>query len=196
MFYEEYNLLSAISGILICYGPLAVTIIGFIAFAALTDGDARRTYLRHLSSEEPEYGDIEVKVKQRLTAKTPSGAKVTLDPTVTSPASVAKKEPGDTEIKQEAEDDLTIIKGIGKKMSEVLKAANIKTFLALSQTSEDDLRQIIEEAGLQLAPTLDTWAEQAKYAASGDMEGLKRYQKEIDMSGRNSEGESDDDKTS
>lgn len=59
----------------ICYGPLALTIIGFIVFAAITDGDARRTYLRDLdprarTTRKPKsrYGNTE----------TPSGVPVTI----------------------------------------------------------------------------------------------------------------------
>jgi len=76
-------------------------------------------------------------------------------------------------------DDLTLIEGIGPKMSQALMAAGIDTFAKLAEADEDALRAAINAAGLKLAPSLKTWASQAKYAADGDMDGLKRYQDEL-----------------
>lgn len=71
-----------VDALLICYGPLFLTIVGFVLFAALTDGDARRTYLRRLDmrpeDEAPEV--LEPVITKRVTAQTPSGARVTLVP--------------------------------------------------------------------------------------------------------------------
>ncbi len=78
-----------------------------------------------------------------------------------------------------AGDDLTVIEGIGPKMSQALKAAGIDTFAKLAEADEDALRAAINAAGLKLSPSLKTWASQAKYAAAGDMDGLKRYQDEL-----------------
>lgn len=73
----------SVDGILLCYGPLALTILGFIGFAALTDADARARYLRRLDLrtewEAPEIPDPVV--TEPVTARTPSGARVTIDPT-------------------------------------------------------------------------------------------------------------------
>jgi ribosomal protein L30 len=76
-------------------------------------------------------------------------------------------------------DNLTMIEGIGPKMSQALMAAGIDTFAKLAEADEDALRAAINAAGLKLAPSLKTWASQAKYAADGDMDGLKRYQDEL-----------------
>ncbi|MGF1507652.1 MAG: hypothetical protein ACFB51_21370 [Anaerolineae bacterium] len=72
-----------ISGYILCYGPLALTVIGFIIFAALTDVDARRTYLRWLDPrpEEERLQDHETPVITReIKAETPSGVRVIIKP--------------------------------------------------------------------------------------------------------------------
>jgi predicted flap endonuclease-1-like 5' DNA nuclease len=76
-------------------------------------------------------------------------------------------------------DDLTVIEGIGPKMVAALKAAGIDTFARLAQASEDELRTAIQAAGMRLAPTLPTWAQQAEYAQRGDWEGLKTLKERI-----------------
>lgn len=169
---------------LICYGPLVLTVLGFIFFAGLTDGDARRTYLRRLKSREDQ------PPKERLTAETPAGVSVTIDRTAeggtsvqvgdTPPPTTQKK----TEVEAVAEfvegDDLTKIEGIGPKMSQALVAAGIDTFEKLAAASEDDLRAAIEAADMRLAPSLVTWAKQAAFAAKGDWVGLQAYQDTLD----------------
>ncbi|NWF68197.1 MAG: ATP synthase F1 subunit gamma [Chloroflexi bacterium] len=77
------------------------------------------------------------------------------------------------------EDDLTRIEGIGPKIAAALKAAGLHTFGQLAQASEDELKAAIQAAGLRLAPSLPTWAEQASYAASGNWDGLKALQKTL-----------------
>ncbi len=73
-------------------------------------------------------------------------------------------------------DDLTQIEGIGPKMRDALVGAGINTFERLAQTSEDELRSAVENAGMRLAPSIPTWAEQAEYAAKGDWDGLQAFQ--------------------
>ncbi|MEM9953269.1 MAG: hypothetical protein AAF846_16810 [Chloroflexota bacterium] len=68
--------------ILICYGPLALIIIGFLIAAAATDVDVRRTYLRNMDlrpeDERPEIP--EPTLTERTVAYTPSRSKVIIDP--------------------------------------------------------------------------------------------------------------------
>jgi predicted flap endonuclease-1-like 5' DNA nuclease len=75
-----------------------------------------------------------------------------------------------------ASDDLTRIEGIGPKMSAALKAAGITTFSRLAQATNEELESAIKAAGMRLAPSLGTWAEQAGYAAAGDWDGLAALQ--------------------
>ncbi|MBZ0274944.1 MAG: hypothetical protein K8I60_02295 [Anaerolineae bacterium] len=94
----------------------------------------------------------------------------------------AVKKTQEAEIKPKAKaaagkaDDLTVVEGIGPKMSAALAAAGIDTYAKLAATSEDALRAAVEAAGMRLAPSLSTWAEQAGYAAKGDWDGLKTLQ--------------------
>lgn len=73
-------------------------------------------------------------------------------------------------------DDLTRIEGIGPKMSQALAAAGVDTFAKIAEKTEEELRAIINAAGISLSPSIGTWAEQASYAARGDWEGLKGFQ--------------------
>ena len=90
--YSEDSMLlenMPLSGYALCYGPLALIIIGFIVFAAMTDADARRPYLRQTDPRpEAERGsDPVVEVSAPLSAETPAGARVTLLPPDSSGAS-------------------------------------------------------------------------------------------------------------
>lgn len=73
-------------------------------------------------------------------------------------------------------DDFTKIEGIGPKMADALHAVGISTFAQLTNSSQEELRAAIEKAGMRLAPSIPTWAKQAKFAADGDWEGLEKYQ--------------------
>ncbi len=76
---------------------------------------------------------------------------------------------------QEKPDDLKLIEGIGPKVAGILQAAGIHTFTQLAQTEVGTLRRILEDADLRLADPA-TWPEQARLAAKGDWEGLKKLQ--------------------
>jgi ribosomal protein L30 len=76
-------------------------------------------------------------------------------------------------------DDLTKIEGIGPKMSAALIAAEIDTFEKLAASTESQLRSAIEAAGMRLAPGLESWPEQAEFAAKGDWDGLEKLQSRL-----------------
>lgn len=72
-----------ITGIVLCYGPLALVVLGFIGFAALTDADVGRRYLRRIddrTEEEMPDGPLSVLVTEPTEAKTPSGSRVIITP--------------------------------------------------------------------------------------------------------------------
>jgi predicted flap endonuclease-1-like 5' DNA nuclease len=77
------------------------------------------------------------------------------------------------------EDDLQRIEGIGPKIAALLIGEGISTFSRLATTPEEELREILKKGRLRLAPTIDTWAEQAALAARGDWDALKKYQDEM-----------------
>jgi predicted flap endonuclease-1-like 5' DNA nuclease len=76
-------------------------------------------------------------------------------------------------------DDLALLEGIGPKIAGVLRAAGIDTFARLGETSEAELRSVLEAAGLRLAPSLPTWPQQAELAARGDWGALKALQDQL-----------------
>lgn len=74
-------------------------------------------------------------------------------------------------------DDLTRIEGIGPKTAEALRAAGITTFAQLATTPEEQLRQILHDAGIGGDP--GTWPRQAQLAAAGKWDELKAWQDEL-----------------
>lgn len=75
-------------------------------------------------------------------------------------------------------DDLTLIKGIGPKIQEVLNAAGVKTFSQLAYMEPAEIVTVLQSAGLRL-PVVDTWAEQAYLATLGQMDKLSAFQSNI-----------------
>jgi predicted flap endonuclease-1-like 5' DNA nuclease len=74
--------------------------------------------------------------------------------------------------------DLTLIEGIGPKISQLLYSSGILSFSQLASIKLKDLRKILDEADLKfIDPT--TWPEQAKLAAAGDWETLHTLQDEL-----------------
>ncbi len=69
-------------------------------------------------------------------------------------------------------DDLERIEGIGPKMSAALVNAGISRYRQLAAADEAALRRAIEAAGLTFAPSLVTWARQARLLADGDEAGF------------------------
>jgi predicted flap endonuclease-1-like 5' DNA nuclease len=72
-------------------------------------------------------------------------------------------------------DDLEVVEGIGPAMAKALNADGIRTFEALAGADEARLRSAVEKAGHKFAPSIPTWAKQAKYLVDGDQEGFKKY---------------------
>ncbi len=75
-------------------------------------------------------------------------------------------------------DDLTILEGIGPKVASILKEAGITTFAQLASSDPAHLASILRAAKLQMMDP-QGWIEQARLAAQGDWEGLKKLQDEL-----------------
>ena len=75
-------------------------------------------------------------------------------------------------------DDLTRIAGIGPKISNVLQGAGISTYAQLAVSDADWLRHVLDKSGIRLADP-GTWPEQARLAAAGDWDALKRLQGQL-----------------
>jgi predicted flap endonuclease-1-like 5' DNA nuclease len=108
-------------------------------------------------------------------------APVEAEPETAEPET-AEPEPDAVEPEPAAEpeaDDLQRIEGIGPKMSSALHAAGIRTYAQLAGTDVDRLRSAIEAAGLRFAPSLVTWARQARLLADGDEAGFEELTRRL-----------------
>ncbi len=72
-------------------------------------------------------------------------------------------------------DDLEVIEGIGPAMAKALNADGIRTFEAVANADEARLHAAVEKGGHKFAPSIPTWAKQARYLVDGDQEGFKAY---------------------
>ena len=83
--------------------------------------------------------------------------------------------------KKAIKDDLKKIEGIGPKIASLLNDAGINTFAQLSKASNKKLKGILEAAGSRFRMhDPGSWPKQAKLAAGGKWEELKKLQDELD----------------
>ncbi|WP_289061239.1 50S ribosomal protein L21 [Zobellia russellii] len=75
-------------------------------------------------------------------------------------------------------DDLKKVEGIGPKIAETLIASGISTFAELAKTDAAKISEII--ADVRGNHVTDTWPAQAKLAAEGKWDELKKWQDELD----------------
>lgn len=76
-------------------------------------------------------------------------------------------------------DDLQIIEGIGPKIASILNTSGIRSFRRLAGTSVDNLREILDKAGISHIADPGSWAEQAQHAAEGAMDKLQELQERL-----------------
>ena len=79
------------------------------------------------------------------------------------------------------QDDFSIIDGIGKKVSSILRLANIDTFSKLASTDLLTLKNIIEDSDPRMLRLTDptVWIEQARLAADDDWLALSALKLKI-----------------
>jgi len=90
----------------------------------------------------------------------------------------AHVEPEMPAVQEKPADDLTVLEGIGPKVAKVLNDAGIKSFADLAGAEAANVQQTLNAAGMRYMDPAG-WIEQAKLAARGDMEGLKKLQGEL-----------------
>lgn len=78
--------------------------------------------------------------------------------------------------KQQADDDLRVIEGIGPKIATALKADGITSYAQIAAMDEEALLAAIRKNGIKFAPSVSSWAHQAQYLVDGDSAGLDEYQ--------------------
>lgn len=77
-------------------------------------------------------------------------------------------------------DNLKRVEGIGVKIEQLLRNAGIDSFEKLSKATKTVLRKLLDEAGPHYRVSdPSTWARQARMAAQGKFEELKKWQAEL-----------------
>lgn len=94
----------------------------------------------------------------------------------------SRRNEGQVEVGHEAHgsqaDDLTTLEGIGPKVAKILNEAGVHSFADLAGANADEVEKVLDAAGLQMLDPAG-WIEQAKLAAKGDTDGLKKLQDEL-----------------
>ena len=75
-------------------------------------------------------------------------------------------------------DDLTQIEGVGPKIAELFKSQGIDTYSDLASKTPDQLRELLGAEFAAHDPS--TWPDQAAMASSGDWEGLRAWQDQLE----------------
>jgi len=123
----------------------------------------------------------EVAVTEQPKAKKAAPKKVAKTEAAAEEAPKAEKKVKAEAPKKAKADDLTIVEGIGPKIAEVLANAGIGGYADLAAKSAEDIKALLAEAGDQFNTAVtDTWPEQAKLAAEGKFDELKKWQDELD----------------
>ncbi|WP_299216710.1 hypothetical protein [uncultured Dokdonia sp.] len=137
------------------------------------DLDACRSKLQ-IASDSPFAASSSASMASSFTAKTMDTTPATV--TVTPfDATVAKAAFG----KAIKENDLTIVEGIGPKISELFHNFDIKTWASLAETSVEKCQEILNSGGKRFEiHRPKNWPLQAKLAAEGKWDKLKKWQDE------------------
>ncbi len=128
----------------------------------------------HAHDDEHGHAEAEPAETEHVEAETAVTVEAEAAPEA-APASAPAPEP-----EPETPDDLTKIEGIGPKISELLQAAGIGTFVQLAKAETNQLQQVLAEAGsrYRLADP-STWPQQAGLAAAGQWEDLEALQENL-----------------
>ncbi|MFK7757445.1 MAG: helix-hairpin-helix domain-containing protein [Flavobacteriales bacterium] len=95
-----------------------------------------------------------------------------------APKAEKKEEAPKAEKKAAGADDLKKIEGIGPKIASTLAEAGVDTYAKLADTASEKISEIIAE--VRGNHVTDTWPAQAKMAAEGKWDELKKWQDELD----------------
>lgn len=79
------------------------------------------------------------------------------------------------------QDDLTVVEGIGPKISGLFNNFDVKTWKDLSECSLDKCQEVLDSGGERYKiHNPGTWPRQAKLAYEGKWEELKKWQDSLD----------------
>jgi len=122
--------------------------------------------------------DSESDTKTATKAKAPAKKAAAPKKETTTKKPAAKKAPAK---KSSGADDLTKIEGVGPKAAEALVAAGLATFADVAKSTEAKIKKILDEAEGRFGMMKPaSWPKQAKLAADGKWDELKKWQDEMD----------------
>ena len=116
--------------------------------------------------------------KAKVETKAKSEPKAKAEPKQTAAKVETPKKAAPKKAAPKKADDLKKIEGIGPKIAETLIAAGITTFAELAKSKPAKVAEII--ADVRGNHVTDTWPAQAKLAADGKWDELKKWQDELD----------------
>jgi len=137
----------------------------------------------NVSSKKPKKSKKKVveKVTEEANIVEETVEEVTEEPKVEEKTEEVKEEIVEEKKDTSEVDDLKKIEGIGPKIAEILNSNGIKTFADLASSEADKIREMLKEAGGRFAShNPETWPAQAKLAADGKWDELKKWQDELD----------------
>ena len=79
---------------------------------------------------------------------------------------------------EKSADDLTVLEGVGPKVAKILNEAGYASFADLANADPAVVDKVLDANNLQMMDSAG-WIEQAKLAAAGNIEGLKKLQEEL-----------------
>lgn len=134
---------------------------------------ARRPVLRSFKPDVLDDGVAPAQRNQALIDATPA-----VDVAVALPAEVAAAEPVIVVMPEPAPtpsgDDLGRIKGLGPKLKVILEGLGVTSFAQIASWSDADVARIDAQLGAFAGrPARDSWVEQAKLLAAGDVAGFE-----------------------
>ncbi len=111
------------------------------------------------------------------TKKTAPAKKATAKKTATKAKAAAPKKAA---AKKSSADDLKKIEGVGPKIAEILNEGGIHSFAELAAAKPAAIKEMLDQAGNQYhMHDPGTWPKQAKLAAAGKWDELKKLQDEL-----------------
>lgn len=117
-------------------------------------------------------------VKPKATAKPKTAAKPKAEKPKAATFDIASAKAAGFTIKNA--DDLTVIEGIGPKISELFKDNGLKTFAQVAKATEPQMRAILDKGGARFRmANPGTWAQQAALAADNKWTELKALQDKL-----------------
>jgi predicted flap endonuclease-1-like 5' DNA nuclease len=76
-------------------------------------------------------------------------------------------------------DNLTLIEGIGPKSAAALNQSGITTFAQVAAMTGAELEQVVRGRGVRLVGSAETWPQQARLAAAGDLAALAEMREKL-----------------